>query len=529
MTPHYLQFDAITKSFPGVRALDRVSFGVAEGSVHALVGENGAGKSTLLKILSGVYRPDEGRLILGGQPRLFHSTSAAIDAGVAVIYQELYLVPELSVAENLHLGHLPHRVGWVNRRRLLEATRRQLAILDEALDPRAKVSSLSIAQRQMVEIAKALSRDAKVIAFDEPTSSLSSREIEKLFAVIRQLKLQGRVTLYVSHRMAEIFEVCDTATVLRDGRHVETFAALAPAGAGSQAAAPRDTGLPPVERATHDLLVQRMVGRSIADIFHYAQRQHGPAALEVDALMGPGLAAPASFAVARGEIVGFFGLVGAGRTELMKLIYGAVPATGGRVKVWGRPVRVTGPRSAIRQGIMLCPEDRKKEGVIPIRSVMENVNLSGRRNFARLGFFINERRERQNAQTHVAKLAIKTPSLAQLIMNLSGGNQQKVILARWLSETIEVMLLDEPTRGIDVGAKSEIYSIIYELARQQIGVVVVSSELPEVLGICDRILVMRQGRIVASLPRGEATQEQLLKLALPVTGGAGRDERNMAL
>ncbi len=517
MTPPYLQFESLVKAFPGVRALDHVSFGVAAGSIHALIGENGAGKSTLLKILSGVYRPDDGRVRLGGEPRLFGSTAAAIAAGIAVIYQELHLVPELSVAENLFLGHLHQRCGWVLRRRLLEAARRQLLELGEDFDPSTKVGRLSIGQRQMVEIAKALARGAKVIAFDEPTSSLSHREVEQLFATVRRLKGQGRVLLYVSHRMEEISELCDAVTVLRDGRHVETLTSL--------------TGV------THDRLVERMVGRPMSDLFRYTPRPHGPPALEVEGLEGPGLTAPASFVVAQGEIVGVFGLVGAGRTELLKLIYGATRATRGRVQVHGRLLVGHGPRAAIRRGLMLCPEDRKAEGLIPTRSVLENLNLSGRRHFSRLGLIIDERRERRSAQAQVDRLEIRTPALAEPVLHLSGGNQQKVILGRWLSEDIRVLLMDEPTRGIDVGAKSEIYGLIYELARQGFGVLVVSSELPEVLGICDRILVMRHGRIVAALPRSGATEERLLKLALPASGGAAgnggdsvkNDNRNMAV
>lgn len=499
-SPGHLQFNAISKAFPGVRALDQVTFSVAEGSVHALLGENGAGKSTLLKILSGVYRPDAGALALGGVAQAFRSTAEASRAGVAVIHQELQLVPELSVAENVYLGHLPNRAGWVHREQLLEATRRQLTTLGEAIDPLAKVGSLPIAQRQMVEIAKALSRDAKVLAFDEPTSSLSRREVERFFQVIRELRRQGKVIVYVSHRMEEIFEVCDAATVLRDGRHIETF--------------------PTLEGVDSNVLVNRMVGRSIEDIFRYSPRPHGSVALEVRGLVGPGLVEPASFSVAQGEIVGFFGLVGAGRTELLRLIYGAERPRAGEVRVLGREARIGAPGDAIRAGIVLSPEDRKKEGILPVRSVMENINISGRRHFSPLGFFIHEGRERENASKHAASLAIKTPSLAQLIMNLSGGNQQKAILARWLSEDIKVLLLDEPTRGIDVGAKSEIYAIVGELARRGIAVVVASSELAEVLGICDRVLVMRQGRIVASLGREEASQERVLELSLPVVSGS---------
>ena len=508
MGPAYLQFESVSKNFPGVRALDEVSFAVGEGSVHALIGENGAGKSTLLKVLSGLYRPDAGRLVLGGQEQHFRSTSAAIRAGVAVIYQELQLVPELSVAENLYLGNLPRRLGWVNRKELIAAAARQLTNLGERIDPRAKLGSLPIGQRQMVEIAKALARNAKVIAFDEPTSSLSARETERLFAVIGQLKLSGRVILYVSHRLEEIFDVCDSATVLRDGRLAQTYDSL--------------------KGVSRDDLVRKMVGRSIEDIFHYQGRTPGPEVLQVRELMGPGLSRPASFTARAGEIVGFFGLVGAGRTELMKLIYGARRAQGGQVLVDGRAVNAASPRQAIAAGIVLCPEDRKKEGIIPIRSVMENLNISGRRHFSRLGFFINESRERANAGKHVERLAIRTPSLGQLVMNLSGGNQQKVILARWLSEQIRVILLDEPTRGIDVGAKSEIYSIIHELANAGIAVVVVSSELPEVLGVCDRICIMREGAIVADIPRSEATQQTVVSLALPATSAEHLQEAESA-
>jgi len=495
MESAYLQFDSVSKRFPGVLALDNVSFTAREGEARALIGENGAGKSTLLKVLSGVHPPNEGRILLDGREQNFRSTAAAIKAGVAVIYQELQLVNELSVAENLYLGHLPNRGGWVNRKTLNHNAEKYLAELGESIDPKARLGSLSIGQRQMVEIAKSLARDAKVIAFDEPTSSLSARETDRLFAVIEQLKQQGRVILYVSHRLEEIFEVCDSATVLRDGRLAHTYDSL--------------------EGVNRDELVTRMVGRSIEDIFHYQPRPVGEKVLEVADLNGPGLTQPASFSVRAGEIVGFFGLVGAGRTELLKLIFGATKSETGQVFVDGQDVTPSGPREAIRAGIVLCPEDRKKEGIVPILSVTDNVNISGRRHFSPLGFFISESRERTNARKHVDRLAVRTPSLSQLLENLSGGNQQKVVLARWLSERIRVILLDEPTRGIDVGAKSEIYSIIYELAQAGIAVVAVSSELPEVLGISDRICVMREGAIVAELPRSEATQENILSQALP--------------
>ena len=493
----FLQFQSVGKTFPGVRALDDITFGVAEGSVHALMGENGAGKSTLLKILGGAYQPTSGTLSLAGATQVFPTTASALAAGVAIIYQELHLVPRLSVAENLYLGHLPASGGWVDRRELHEAAGRLLESLGEDIDPRTEVGTLSIAQRQMVEIAKALSRDAKVIAFDEPTSSLTRRESDRLFEVIRRLRDEGRVILYVSHRMEEIFALCDAATVFRDGRHVATH--------------------PQLSAITPDALIREMVGRTIEDIFRYQPRSHGAPALEVCGLRGPGLREPANLTVAKREILGVFGLIGAGRSELLRLLAGATPIEGGTVLVGGAPVAIRCPADAIRAGVVLCPEDRKHDGIVPIRSVQENLNLSARRSHAALGVFVDERWETANAAEHVRALGVKTPSLAQPIVHLSGGNQQKVILARWLSEDVRVMMLDEPTRGIDVGAKSEIYSIIYDLAARGVGVLVVSSELPEVMGICDRLLVMRQGCLVADLARGERTAEEILSLALPVT------------
>ena len=490
-----LAFDRVSMEFPGVKALTDVSFDVHSGSVHALMGENGAGKSTLLKILSGAYRPTAGAIVIDGKPQVFDNTSDALAAGVAVIYQELHLVPEMSVAENLFLGHLPQHLGLVNRRELLAAARRQLDLVGEAIDPDIKLGRLPLAQRQMVEIAKALTRGARIIAFDEPTSSLSDREVRRLFAIIRDLRARGCAILYVSHRMEEIFQLCDRITVLRDGRHVET-AELA--------------------RLTRDAVVQRMVGRELADIYNYTPRAHRENGLVVEGLLGPGLAEPCSFEAKAGEILGFFGLVGAGRTELLRLIYGAVRKTAGRVRVLSVNAEIRKPRDAIEAGIVLCPEDRKKEGIVPVRSVLENINLSARRRKARAGVLIDESWETTNARERIDQLRVRTPSARQLIRNLSGGNQQKVILGRWLSETVKVILLDEPTRGIDIGAKSEIYTIMQNLAREGVCVIVVSSELPEVLGVSDRIVVMRQGRIAAIVDRTDATEEKLLKLALPL-------------
>jgi len=492
----YVEFDSIGKSFPGVRALDAVSFGVEEGSVHGLIGENGAGKSTLLKILSGVYPPSDGTLRLAGNACAFGTAAEAIRAGVTVIYQELHLVPEMSVAENLYLGQMPAVGGVVNRRQLLADAQARLDELGEHISPTTRVGRLPIAQRQMIEIAKALSRGAKVIAFDEPTSSLSQRETERLFEIISKLKADGKVIFYVSHRMEEIFRVCDSVTVLRDGQHVETLDSLDGVDAGE--------------------LVRHMVGRDIADVYGYRSRAHGECALEVNDILGPGLNEAASFSVNRGEILGVFGLVGAGRSELMKLIYGATRKTSGSVSILNETVYIRSPKDAIRAGLMFCPEDRKQEGIVPIRSVTENLNLSARRNHAHLGFVINRDWENENVRDHIEKLSIRTPSARQLIMNLSGGNQQKVILARWLSEQTQVMLLDEPTRGVDVGAKREIYDLMYSLADDGIGLVMVSSDLPEILGVSDRIMIMRQGKISGVLSREEATSENVMQLALPI-------------
>lgn len=464
-----LQFNSLSKAFPGVQALSGVTFEVAPGSVHALCGENGAGKSTLLKILSGVYQADGGQLVLQGQAMRFGTPFEAIRAGIAVIYQELHLVPEMTVAENVFLGHLPAAGGWVDKRRLIAETAAKLAEQGIVLDPSAKVGDLSLAQRQMVEIAKALSRDAQVIAFDEPTSSLSSREVETLFAIIARLKAQGKAILYVSHRMDEIFEICDTVTVLRDGQHVETLPVAATDAAG---------------------VVRRMVGRDISDIWGWRPRPTGEPVLQSHGLT-----------VRAGEIVGIFGLVGAGRTELLKEIY-------------------ANPAASIKKGICLCPEDRKKEGIVPVRSVAENINLSARRRFSTLGFWINEPAEKANATEQVEAMHVKTPNLTQPIGLLSGGNQQKAILGRWLSEDVKVLLLDEPTRGIDVGAKREIYDILYDLSDKGVGVVMVSSDLPEVLGVADRVLVMRQGELSAEFTREEATPEKCLAAALPIAVAA---------
>ncbi|MGB9096236.1 L-arabinose ABC transporter ATP-binding protein AraG [Erwinia sp.] len=495
--PAYLSFHGIGKTFPGVKALQDISFECGAGQIHALMGENGAGKSTLLKILSGSYQPSSGEIRLKGQPVSFTHTTDALDAGVAIIYQELHLVPEMSVAENIYLGQLPQRAGFVNRKLLRYEAGEQLKNLGMDIDPDTPLKSLSLGQWQMVEIAKALARNAKVIAFDEPTSSLSAREIEHLFRVIRQLRQQGRVVLYVSHRMEEIFALSDAITVFKDGRYVRTF--------------------DDVPNTSHDELVQAMVGREIGDIYGYSPRETGAVRLQLDQVQAKGVRQPISLKVHAGEIVGLFGLVGAGRSELMKGLFGATKLTGGELRLDGEVIVIKEPAHAIRAGILLCPEDRKADGIIPVHSVRDNINISARRNNLTAGCLIDNQWESKNAALHIKSLNIKTPSADQLIMNLSGGNQQKAILGRWLSEEMKVILLDEPTRGIDVGAKNEIYTLIYALAEKGIAVLFASSDLPEVMGLADRILVMREGEIAGELSHTQATEALTLGLAMPKT------------
>ncbi|MEH0664446.1 L-arabinose ABC transporter ATP-binding protein AraG [Vibrio scophthalmi] len=493
-SPNYLEFCNISKHFTGVKALSNISFRVDKGSVHALMGENGAGKSTLLKILSGLHDATEGELKVDGQTLSFSSATDALNQGIAIIYQELNLVPELSVAENIYLGQLPTKGGKVDVETLNARAKEQLQRLGEDFDPSRPLKEFSIGQWQMVEIAKALSRNAQIIAFDEPTSSLSQREIENLFKVIRELRDDGKIILYVSHRMEEIFDLCDAITIFKDGTHVQTFDDMS--------------------ALTHDKLVELMVGREINDIYNYRSRPLGESGLKVDNLMGKGLTQPVSLDIRQGEILGLFGLVGAGRTELARLIFGAERAQSGQLSIHGVPITVNSPQDAIKLGITLCPENRKADGIVPIQSVEDNTNISARPWHLKLGSLIDFSWERKNAEAQRQALNVKTASLQQAIGQLSGGNQQKVILGRWLSTDMSVILLDEPTRGIDVGAKSEIYELIFNLAERGVTVLVISSDLPEVLGISDRVMVMKEGAVTGELQRHEFKEQTALSLAM---------------
>ncbi|WP_338575910.1 L-arabinose ABC transporter ATP-binding protein AraG [Pseudomonas canadensis] len=495
MTGAALRFNGIGKEFPGVKALAQISFEARPREVHALMGENGAGKSTLLKILGGAYLPSSGTLQIGEQTMDFKSAADSIASGVAVIHQELHLVPEMTVAENLFLGHLPTRFGVVNRSQLRKQALACLKGLADEIDPDEKLGRLSLGQRQLVEIAKALSRGAHVIAFDEPTSSLSTREIDRLMAIITRLRDEGKVVLYVSHRMEEVFRICNAVTVFKDGRYVRTFDDMS--------------------ALTHDQLVTCMVGRDIQDIYDYRPREKGDVALKVEGLLGPGLREPVSLQVHKGEILGLFGLVGAGRTELFRLLSGLTRSTAGSLELCGQTLQLRSPRDAIAAGVLLCPEDRKKEGIIPLSSVAENINISARGAHSTFGWLLRDGWETTNADRQIKAMKVKTPNAEQKIMYLSGGNQQKAILGRWLSMPMKVLLLDEPTRGIDIGAKSEIYQIIHNLAASGIAVIVVSSDLMEVMGISDRILVMSEGALTGELNRDQADEARLLQLALP--------------
>ncbi|MDM4765278.1 L-arabinose ABC transporter ATP-binding protein AraG [Pelomonas sp. SE-A7] len=491
-----LQFENVSKLFPGVKALDGVSFEARAGQVHGLLGENGAGKSTLLKILGGQYKTDGGRLLLNGDERRFGSAGDAIAAGIAVIHQELQYVAELTVAENVLLGRLPTRFGFVDHAAARRLVADKLAAIGVDLDPAARLSELSIAQRQMVEICKAVMQDAQVIAFDEPTSSLSHRESEILFRLVKQLRAEGRTLIYISHRLEELYALCDACTIFRDGRKVATHPVMA--------------------EVARERLIADMVGRELQDIYDYRERPVTAPRLQVKELRSEALPHPLSFEVRGGEVLGFFGLVGAGRSELMRLVYGADKRSGGQVLLDGREVSAAGPSAAIAAGIVLCPEDRKEQGILAQSSVAENINISCRRHSLAGGLFLRHRREAELADAFIRRLRIKTPNREQEIRLLSGGNQQKVILARWLAEPgLKVLILDEPTRGIDVGAKNEIYGLIHEVAASGCCVIVISSELPEVLGIADRLIVMRDGRISGQLTRTEASETAALSLALP--------------
>jgi ABC-type sugar transport system ATPase subunit len=489
-----LEAENIDKRFPGVHALDNVSLTVSPGEVHAVVGENGAGKSTLMKILAGAYSPDRGTIRVDGEAVTIDSPRAAQELGIITIYQELSLVDALSVGENIFLGDLPTRPGasWQVDWRMV--WRRSTELLDRVgsrVRPQTPVRNLSVAQKQMVEIARALARNVRVLILDEPTSSLTERESEKLFEIIALLKNRGVGIIYISHRLAEVFRIAQLVTVLRDGIVVGSL---------------------PVRDASEDLLVRMMVGRDLSRLFTEARSSDAPVRLEVRGLSRRGVLHDVSFSVRGGEIVGLAGLVGAGRTELARCLFGADGINAGEIQLDGSVVDIRSPGHAVDLGIALVPEDRKLQALILGMGVRENLSLPI---LDRLGspFVPSRGQERAMVSAYIKSLRIRTPHMEQRVSALSGGNQQKVVIARWLATKPKVLILDEPTRGIDVGAKAEVHALIARLAEQGVAILMISSELPEILGMSHRILVMRGGRIVADIPRQHATEESIMAAA----------------
>jgi ribose transport system ATP-binding protein len=482
----------ITKTFPGVVALDRVDFECKRGEVHAVVGENGAGKSTLMKILAGVYQPDHGEIYLRGEPVHIPSPYDAQRLGISIIYQELNLLPDLNVAENVFLGREPRGpLGFVNSRQLEVQARQVLHRLGVDIDPRARMGRLSIAQQQMVEIAKALSLNADLVIMDEPSATLGGQDLRHVFEVITALKQQGVAVIYISHRIAEVFEVADRVTVFKDGKVVGTH------------------NVAEIDRPS---LVRMMIGRQFSETFPPRGAQVGDEVLSVKNLSSPGVLSDISLTVCKGEIVGLAGLTGAGRTELAEAIFGARPISQGEIWVNGRKMQVSSPRDAMRENIAFLTEDRKAGGLVMGLSVRQNAALPSLRDRQRWGF-VQTGRESQVVAARVDELGCRTPSIGQEVQYLSGGNQQKVVLAKWLICGPSLLIFDEPTRGIDVGAKSEIWYLMRELANSGVAILMISSELPEIIGMSDRVVVMHRGRVAGVLPGDTATEEQVMMLA----------------
>ncbi|MBX4958030.1 sugar ABC transporter ATP-binding protein [Rhizobium lentis] len=493
MTPK-LRFEAISKSFPGVNALSDVSFDVAPGEIHGLLGENGAGKSTLLRILSGVFRPTSGSMFVDGENVSFRKPMEARGAGIAMIHQELQQVPHLSVAQNMFLGHPLTTVGglFVSRGEQERRAAEALSMIEPGIDPAAPISSLKVAQRQIVEIARALLDRARIIAMDEPTSSLTPSEFERLAEVITKLSASGVSIIYVSHKMDEVFRICQRASVMRDGKLI---------------------GAVDVQTASHQDVITMMVGRELM------QEQHVSHATATVKLEARGLSSltkirDASFKLHRGEVLGIAGLVGSGRTELLRLLAGADRLTAGTIDIDGKTVNLRNPRDAISAGIGLVPEERKREGIIPVRSVTINMALASLESFSKAGI-IQGGKLRNTAQDLLRRVNLRPFQLDRPIRLFSGGNQQKAIIARWLASKSQILLFDEPTRGIDVGAKAEIYHLIEALAADGHSIVVVSSELPEVIRLSDRVLVMRDGQIAAEIARADLTESAIVAHAIP--------------
>jgi ribose transport system ATP-binding protein len=493
-----LRMEGISKAFPGVQALDNVDFEVNAGKVVALVGENGAGKSTLVKILCGAYQKDVGRIFLHGQETEVYSPHHAQELGISIIYQEFNLTPNQSAAANIFIAREPRQRGvgrlfnFVDRRRMEEEAQRHLNHVGARVPATTLIRDLSVAEQQMVEVAKALAVDARIIIMDEPTSALGEDEVETLFEIIDTLKEQGIAIIFIGHRLEEVLRIADRVVVLRDGRRI---------------------GGMPISEATSDKIIRMMVGRElVTEIFHKEVAEIGETLLEVRGLTGRDEVKDVSFTLRRGEILGVAGLVGAGRTEAARLIFGVDPKESGEIWIDGKQVYINSPVDAVNAGLGLVPEDRGLQGLVLKLPVLENIVLPTLGNHATIGW-VDQRAIRDTAHSYVDKLNIRTPHLQQKAMFLSGGNQQKVVLAKWLALQPKILIMDEPTRGIDVGAKAEVHTLMSQLALSGMGIIMISSELPEILGMSDRILVMHEGHATALLDRAEATQEKIMAYA----------------
>lgn len=490
-----LKMEGITKNFPGVKALDQVSLELEKGEVHALLGENGAGKSTLMKILVGIHKADQGKILYQGKEMNFHNAKDAEKAGIGIVYQEFNLIPELTVAENIYFGRQPKKNGRIDWKQMKKEAEEVLNRLGSSISADAPIKTLGTAQQQMVEIAKVMSTDAQVVVFDEPTASLTDKEIEKLFQVIRGMKEKGITMIYISHRLEEIYKICDRATIMRDGKWIETFQ---------------------VKEKTMDEMIALMVGRELTNLYPKTPHKEGNVVLEVKGLKCGRMVKDVSFYAKRGEILGFAGLMGAGRTETMRAIFGADMKDGGEVKIDGKSCDIRHPQEGIKNGIGFLTEDRKNQGLILSDTIEYNISLTNLDKITKKKFglhILDLKKEKENAQKLSKELTIKTPSILQKAGNLSGGNQQKVVLAKWMNRACKILVFDEPTRGIDVGAKFEIYKLMNDLVAQGVCIIMISSDLPEVIGMSDRIYVMHEGTVTGELHKSEFDQDTILKYA----------------
>lgn len=492
MSENILELKKISKSFSGVEVLHEVSFALQPGEVHALLGENGAGKSTLVKIITGVHQPDKGEILLNGEPVHFRDARESRQAGIAAIYQELSLFPDLDVAENIFVGRQPvtsgGRVDW---RKLYADAGKLLESLGVKLDLKQKARTLSIAEQQMVEIARAFSIHARILIMDEPTSSLTLHEVDDLFRLVRRLREEGTAVIFISHRLEELYTLADRVTVLRDGSYV---------------------GTKPMNDVSRDDLIRMMVGRTITNLFPKQDVAAGDVILKVENLTRAGSFYGVNFELRRGEILGLAGLVGAGRTNVARAIFGVEPPTGGRIQIDGHEVSITSPQRAIELGLAYVPEDRQLHGLIPAMPLTPNISLPMLPHYAQMGW-LQDRLERKSAYDAAIQMEVRANNVWQLARELSGGNQQKVVLAKWLSTNPRILILDEPTRGIDVGTKAAVHGLMSKLAAEGLAILMISSELPEILGMSDRVIVMREGHVTGHFSRAEATQENIISAA----------------